>query len=106
MTIRLSNRDFAHWATASKEWKVSPGCYRVRVGSSSRDLPLDATVARGGADCGPDAVVVPGVGRQPVARALDDQVGPLVDDEVAGVGDQLDPHVVGEWLVARTGASG
>ena len=60
MTIPLSSRDFAHWATASKEWKVTPGCYRVRVGSSSRDLPLDATIARGGADCGPDAVIVSG----------------------------------------------
>ena len=60
VTIPLSSRDFAHWATASKEWKVTPGCYRVRVGSSSRDLPLDATIARGGADCGPDAVIVSG----------------------------------------------
>ena len=58
VTIRLSDRDFAHWATAGKEWRVSPGCYRVRVGSSSRDLPLDAEIARGRADCGPDAVPI------------------------------------------------
>jgi beta-glucosidase len=59
VTIRLSDRDFAHWATAAKKWKVSTGCYRVRVGSSSRDLPLDATIARGRANCGPDAVSIP-----------------------------------------------
>jgi beta-glucosidase len=60
VTIRLNDRAFAHWATAGDEWKVSPGCYRVRVGSSSRDLPLDATIARGGAHCGPHAVAIPG----------------------------------------------
>ena len=59
VTIPLRDRDFAHWATASKEWEVSAGCYRVRVGSSSRDLPLDATIARGGADCGADAIAIP-----------------------------------------------
>jgi beta-glucosidase len=58
VTIPLRNRDFAHWATGAKDWKVSPGCYRVRVGASSRDLPLEATVARGGARCGRDAVSI------------------------------------------------
>jgi len=60
VTIRLTDRDFSHWDTAKKKWRVSAGCYRVRVGASSRDLPLEGTIARGGADCGSDAVSIPG----------------------------------------------
>jgi beta-glucosidase len=55
VTIRLTNRDFAHWVTRAKEWRVSTGCYRVRVGASSRDLPLEGVIARGQADCGSGA---------------------------------------------------
>ncbi len=58
--IDLRNRDFSYWDAASNAWKLLPGCYRVLVGSSSRDLPLSATIGRGGASCGPDALDLPG----------------------------------------------
>jgi beta-glucosidase len=60
VTIPLRDDDFAHWAIGKNDWKVAAGCYRVQVGSSSRDLPLRARIARGRADCGPDAVAVTG----------------------------------------------
>ena len=62
VTIPLQDRDFAHWSAAAKRWRVSSGCYRVRVGSSSRDLPLETAIARGHARCGRGAVSIPGGG--------------------------------------------
>jgi beta-glucosidase len=59
VTLSLRDRDFAHWATSAKKWRVSTGCYRVRVGSSSRDLPLDGTIARRDANCGGGGVAIP-----------------------------------------------
>jgi len=46
----LDERAFSYWDVRSEAWKVQPGCYRVEVGFSSRDLPLSGTVGRG-ADC-------------------------------------------------------
>jgi beta-glucosidase len=51
ITIALDERAFSYWNTATHAWRVAPGCYTVRAGGSSADLPLSATVARGGADC-------------------------------------------------------
>jgi beta-glucosidase len=47
----LDDRSFAAWSTTSHTWVVRPGCYRVYVGRSSRDLLLHGTVAVGGARC-------------------------------------------------------
>ncbi|MGZ4197991.1 MAG: glycoside hydrolase family 3 C-terminal domain-containing protein [Solirubrobacteraceae bacterium] len=49
--LPLDFRSLAHWSDAAHRWKVSSGCYRVLVGDSSRDLPLSATIAVGGARC-------------------------------------------------------
>jgi beta-glucosidase len=49
--IRLDSRAFAHWDSATHSWRVTPGCYGIMVGSSSRDLPLHAAAAIGGARC-------------------------------------------------------
>jgi beta-glucosidase len=56
--LKLDDRAFSYWDAASHAWRVAAGCHRIRVGWSSRDLPLRATVARGGADCGTHALVV------------------------------------------------
>jgi beta-glucosidase len=56
VTIRIADRTFAHWAAGKRDWRVSKGCYRLRVGASSRDLPLETAIARGKASCGRDAV--------------------------------------------------
>ncbi|MGZ4178946.1 MAG: beta-glucosidase [Solirubrobacteraceae bacterium] len=59
VTLSLDSRSFAHWDTASGTWQVTPGCYGVDVGRSSRDLPLTATLAVGGASCPGAAASVP-----------------------------------------------
>ncbi len=46
VTIRLPRRAFAHWSTARHGWVVTPGTYVIRAGSSSRDLPLRASIGR------------------------------------------------------------
>jgi beta-glucosidase len=51
VSIRLDSRAFAHWDSAEHRWRVTPGCYGFMVGSSSRDLPLHAAAAIGGARC-------------------------------------------------------
>jgi beta-glucosidase len=37
--------DLAFWDVAASRWEIEPISYRVRVGASSRDLPLEATFA-------------------------------------------------------------
>ena len=44
----LGPRAFAHWDDG---WKLTPGCYRVLAGSSSRALPLHRAVALAGGHC-------------------------------------------------------
>jgi beta-glucosidase len=44
----LGRRAFAHWDGG---WQVTPGCYGVLAGSSSRALPLRKRIARGGGAC-------------------------------------------------------
>jgi len=45
----LGPRAFAHWSAARHRWVVEPGTAVVAVGPSSRDLPLQASVAVPGA---------------------------------------------------------
>jgi beta-glucosidase len=49
VAFTLDERAFSSWA--GPRWEVAPGCYRIGVGASSRDLPLQDVVGRG-ADCG------------------------------------------------------
>jgi beta-glucosidase len=57
VAFELDERAFSHWSTAADRWDVTPGCYRIGVGASSRDLPLQGTISRG-ADC-PGALALP-----------------------------------------------
>jgi beta-glucosidase len=59
VTLPLDFRSFAHWDTSTGAWEVTPGCYGIDVGRSSRDLPLTTTVAVGGASCAGAAASVP-----------------------------------------------
>ncbi|AGL14242.1 glycoside hydrolase family 3 C-terminal domain-containing protein [Actinoplanes sp. N902-109] len=43
VTIELDARSFQHWTGT---WTTSPGTYTISVGSSSRDLPLAASMSR------------------------------------------------------------
>jgi len=51
VTFTLNSRAFSYWDVNRSSWVVAPGCYGVMVGSSSRDLPLNDVIARGGATC-------------------------------------------------------
>jgi len=51
VSFRLNDRAFSYWDVTRNGWRVAPGCYRVMVGSSSRELPLRGSIARGGARC-------------------------------------------------------
>lgn len=51
VTFRLDQRAFSYWDVTANEWRVAPGCYRIFVGGSSRDLPLHGVIGRGRARC-------------------------------------------------------
>jgi beta-glucosidase len=55
VTFVLDERAFSYWDTAAHGWRVAPGCAGIMIGTSSRYLPLRATMALGGASC-PGAV--------------------------------------------------
>jgi beta-glucosidase len=46
--LTLGRRAFAHWDDA---WKVTPGCYTVMAGRSSRSIAARRTVALAGGRC-------------------------------------------------------
>ncbi|MBV9212662.1 MAG: glycoside hydrolase family 3 C-terminal domain-containing protein [Actinobacteria bacterium] len=50
--LRLDARSLSYWDVAHSRWAIPRGCFLISVGRSSRDLPLHAVVARGGARCG------------------------------------------------------
>ena len=53
VTLPLDKRSFAHWDDARHGWSVTAGSYRVLVGGSSRDLPLQGSVSVGASWLGP-----------------------------------------------------
>jgi beta-glucosidase len=69
VSFALDDRSFAYWDPDGDSWRVAPGCYGVHVGASSRDLPLEGVVARGGAACGAGAVAVAGSERSCLAAS-------------------------------------
>jgi beta-glucosidase len=44
ISLQLDRRAFSYWDDRAHEWKMASGSYRIRVGASSRDLRLSATV--------------------------------------------------------------
>ena len=46
VTLHLTKRAFAHWSVRAHAWRVSAGCYGLRVGGSSASLPLHGQVCR------------------------------------------------------------
>ncbi|MFG1999964.1 beta-glucosidase [Spirillospora sp. NPDC048911] len=51
VTFPLTPRSLAYWNESSSSWKVAPGCYKVMVGESSRDIALNGSFGQGGAAC-------------------------------------------------------
>src|SRR3954469_15715811 len=50
-TFKLDRRSFSNFDANTNAWQVTPGCYKLMVGSSSRDIAQQQTVAVGGAKC-------------------------------------------------------
>jgi beta-glucosidase len=51
VSLPLAARAFSYWSDAANGWRVAPGCDKIAVGSSSRELPLAGAIAVGGASC-------------------------------------------------------
>ena len=47
--IPLHDRSFAVWSIIQNDWVTEPGSYEIRIGASSRDIRLQATVEKTGA---------------------------------------------------------
>jgi beta-glucosidase len=44
LSFQLGRRDFAHYDAQAQAWAVSAGSFDIRVGGSSRDLPLQLSL--------------------------------------------------------------
>ncbi|HEY3063466.1 MAG TPA: fibronectin type III-like domain-contianing protein [Chloroflexota bacterium] len=44
--LNLDERAFAFWDVSAHQWRVEPGEFKIRVGSSSRDIRLTARTVR------------------------------------------------------------
>lgn|GEM_PF-3877700 len=44
VSMSLTRRAFAVWDGSTQTWKVPDGTYRILVGDSSRNLPLEASI--------------------------------------------------------------
>jgi len=51
VSFPLDERALSYWDTSASAWKVTKGCAAVKVGFSSRDLPLDGQLPIGGGTC-------------------------------------------------------
>jgi beta-glucosidase len=45
VSLQLNSRDFAYYNTKIHDWTVRTGKFDIRVGGSSRNLPLQQTIA-------------------------------------------------------------
>ena len=51
VSFPLDERSLSYWDTSAYAWKVTKGCAQVKVGFSSRDLPLRGGLPLGGGSC-------------------------------------------------------
>jgi beta-glucosidase len=47
----ITSRDISYWNSGDSGWAVAPGCYRVMVGRSSRQIVRRGRFAAGGGRC-------------------------------------------------------
>ncbi|MGI8608824.1 MAG: beta-glucosidase [Candidatus Dormibacteria bacterium] len=70
VSFPLDERAFSYWDVVSHSWKVTPGCYAVLAGDSSRQLPLSGTISRDSTACGPGAVAIGPLTTATIRRVL------------------------------------
>lgn len=51
VTMPLDQRALSYWNASAKTWSVTKGCAAIKVGFSSRDLPLKGSLPIGGGTC-------------------------------------------------------
>jgi beta-glucosidase len=51
VTFKLSARDRSYWDIGTSRWKIAPGCVKVMVGRSSRDITNSATLCPAAKKC-------------------------------------------------------
>jgi len=49
--LDLAAPAFSYWDTGAQSWETAAGCYQLRLGDSSVDLPFSAEISKGGATC-------------------------------------------------------
>jgi beta-glucosidase len=49
--LHLDRRDFSYWDSGRDRWRVAPGCYRIELGSSSRDIVDRESIPMNGGSC-------------------------------------------------------
>jgi beta-glucosidase len=49
--FRLDRRSFSYWDSARDGWRVAPGCYRIEIATSSRDIVARRSLALNGGIC-------------------------------------------------------
>jgi beta-glucosidase len=71
VTFPLDSRSFSHWDTAAGSWAITPGCYDVLVGASSRDIREQGVIGQGGG-CGkpPASCSTGSASAKPAGRGL------------------------------------
>ncbi len=47
VAIRIESHDLQYWDSPTQAWRTAPGCYRLALGHSSRDLVAEAQFSRG-----------------------------------------------------------
>jgi len=78
VTLTLDARAFSFWHVPLHRWVVEGGSFEIRVGASSRDLRLTATVQLAG-----DEITPPLSPRSPASAWLDHPVaGPRLRDQL------------------------
>src|SRR3954471_16610405 len=65
VTLSLAERAFSYWGTGG--WTVATGCYRIMLGSSSRDIAAQKVVSIGGASCAGAVAHI----RRPASKCVD-----------------------------------
>lgn len=44
MTITLPVKELAYFDVDEEQWIVEPGSYDIKIGQSSRDIPIEASI--------------------------------------------------------------
>jgi beta-glucosidase len=89
VTIEPDQRAFAFWSQIRRDWVVESGAFSISVGSSSRDLPLRATI-----DVTAPSSAEPLTRMSTLHEWLADPIGGRLIESALGNSALTDPHIV------------